>query len=173
MLRLNLNSALPSVLGVGNWLILFDFCSDVFAIWTFQYHHEIIIKSIFKGKLFPNCVLSLAIISRIFYKGICHLQNVFIFLLFFILFSKLCFCSRQFSTITLFQNKFRVMKQAWRILKLTALTTEAIVRRCSVRKMFLKIQQNLQGNTCARVSFLPKLQACSFIKKETGTGAFL
>ena len=37
--------------------------------------------------------------------------------------------------------------------------TEAIVRRCSVKKVFL--------DTCARVFFWIKLQACNFIKKET------
>ena len=37
--------------------------------------------------------------------------------------------------------------------------------------MFSEISQNSQENTCARVSFLIKLQACcNFIKKETGTG---
>ena len=41
--------------------------------------------------------------------------------------------------------------------------------RCSVRKVFLEVSQNSQENTCARVSFLIKLQveACYFIKKET------
>ena len=40
---------------------------------------------------------------------------------------------------------------------------------CSVQKVFLKIPQNSQESTCARVSFLKKLQveACNFIKKET------
>ena len=37
--------------------------------------------------------------------------------------------------------------------------TEAVVQRCSVKKVFLKISQNSQGNTCARVSFLIKLQS--------------
>ena len=32
-------------------------------------------------------------------------------------------------------------------------------QRCSVKKMFLEISQNSQENTCARVSFLIKLQA--------------
>ena len=32
-------------------------------------------------------------------------------------------------------------------------------RRCSVKKVFLEISQNSQENTCARVSFLIKLQA--------------
>ena len=31
-------------------------------------------------------------------------------------------------------------------------------RRCSIKKIFLKILQNLQENTCTRVSFLIKLQ---------------
>ena len=33
--------------------------------------------------------------------------------------------------------------------------------------MFLEISQNSQENTCARVSFLIKLQALNFIKNET------
>ena len=39
--------------------------------------------------------------------------------------------------------------------------------RCAIKKMFLKISQNSQENTCARVSFLIKLliEACNFIKK--------
>ena len=36
---------------------------------------------------------------------------------------------------------------------------EAAARRCSVKKVFLEISQNSQENTCARVSFLIKLQA--------------
>ena len=30
---------------------------------------------------------------------------------------------------------------------------EAVIRRCSLIKLFLKISQNSQENTCARVSF--------------------
>ena len=40
--------------------------------------------------------------------------------------------------------------------------TEAVMRRCSVEKVFFDILQNLQENTCARVPFL-----INFIKKET------
>ena len=40
---------------------------------------------------------------------------------------------------------------------------EALVRRCSVEKVFLEISQISQANTCARVSFLIKLQALDFI----------
>ena len=47
--------------------------------------------------------------------------------------------------------------------------SQAVARGCSVKKVFLDISQNSQENTCARVSFLIKLQveACNFIKKET------
>ena len=34
--------------------------------------------------------------------------------------------------------------------------TEAVVRRCPVKKVFLEISQNLQENTCARVNFIKK-----------------
>ena len=36
---------------------------------------------------------------------------------------------------------------------------EAVVQKCSLKKVFLKISQNSQENTSARVSFLIKLQA--------------
>ena len=47
------------------------------------------------------------------------------------------------------------------------LTSEGVAQRCSVKKMFLEISHNSQENTCARVSFLIKLQVLAFIKKET------
>ena len=42
--------------------------------------------------------------------------------------------------------------------KKPATFTEAVVLRCSVKKVFLRILQNSQENTCARVSLLIKLQ---------------
>ena len=39
------------------------------------------------------------------------------------------------------------------------IVTEAVVRRCSVKELFLEISQNSQENNCARDSFLIKLQA--------------
>ena len=39
--------------------------------------------------------------------------------------------------------------------------TEAVTKRYSVKKVFLEILHNSQENTCARVSFLIKLQACN------------
>ena len=42
-----------------------------------------------------------------------------------------------------------------------------VARTSSARKVFLDISQNLQKNTCVRVSFLKELQAetCNFIEK--------
>ena len=47
---------------------------------------------------------------------------------------------------------------------------------CSVKKVFLEISQNLQENTCARVSFLIKFQVTGlqlYQKRGSGTGVFL
>ena len=44
---------------------------------------------------------------------------------------------------------------------------EAVAQRSPIKKVFLEFSQNSQENTCARVSFLIKLQVCNFIKKET------
>ena len=41
-------------------------------------------------------------------------------------------------------------------------SSEAAVQRCSVKKAFLEISQNSEENTCAKVSFLIKLQALAF-----------
>ena len=52
--------------------------------------------------------------------------------------------------------------------------SEAVAKRCFVKKLFLKTSQNSQENTFARVSFLIELQASTynFIKKETLTQVF-
>ena len=41
----------------------------------------------------------------------------------------------------------------------TACYVEAVVRRCSVKKVFLEVSQNSPENTCVKISFLIKLQA--------------
>ena len=46
---------------------------------------------------------------------------------------------------------------------------EAVVRRCSIKKVFLEISQNSKENASAIDSGL----ACNFIKKEVNTGVFL
>ena len=49
-------------------------------------------------------------------------------------------------------------------------------RRCSVKKVFLKISQNSKENTCARVSFLLKLQTSGlqiYQRRDSGTAVFL
>ena len=53
-------------------------------------------------------------------------------------------------------------------------STEAVARRCSVKKVLLKISQNSQENNCVRIFFLIKLQAeaYNFIKKGTLTQVF-
>ena len=64
-------------------------------------------------------------------------------------------------TITIYQTAFllpRFVQRNW---------TNVVVQRCSIKKVFLKVSQNAQENTYAKVSFLIKLQACNFIKKET------
>ena len=55
---------------------------------------------------------------------------------------------------------FNVNRRSLRwITKILFLNKEAVIQRCSVRKLFLETSQNSQENTCARVSFLIKLQA--------------
>ena len=54
--------------------------------------------------------------------------------------------------------------------------TEEVVMRYSVKKVFVKISQNSQENTCVKVSFLTKSQARGlqlYLKRESGTGVFL
>ena len=43
--------------------------------------------------------------------------------------------------------------------KMTVSLLEVVVQRCSLKNLFLEIWQNSQENTCARFSFLIKLQA--------------
>ena len=45
--------------------------------------------------------------------------------------------------------------------------------KCSIKKLFSKISLNSQENTCARVSFLIKLQLQLYWKRDSGTGVFL
>ena len=57
---------------------------------------------------------------------------------------------------------------------LSSISTEAVAKRCSVKRVLLKISQDSQENTCARFSFLIQVQAsaCNFIKKETQAQVF-
>ena len=43
---------------------------------------------------------------------------------------------------------------------------EAVVERCSVKKVFIEISQNSQENTSARVSFLIMLRPATSLKKR-------
>ena len=49
----------------------------------------------------------------------------------------------------------------------------AVVWRCSLEKIFLKISQNLQENTSARVSFLIKVQVATLSKKKDSGKGFV
>ena len=52
--------------------------------------------------------------------------------------------------------------------------SEAVARRCSVKKVLLKFLRNSQEKNCTRASFLLKLQAeASNLIKKTGKGVFL
>ena len=42
-------------------------------------------------------------------------------------------------------------------------STEVVLRRCSVKKVFLEISQNSQEKTYVRVSFLTKLNFAKFL----------
>ena len=60
----------------------------------------------------------------------------------------------------IFKNfHFKISNKKYQIGLLSKIYAEAVVQRCSVKKLFLEISQNLKVNTCARVSFLVKLQA--------------
>ena len=63
-------------------------------------------------------------------------------------------------------------KKSWIKFSNKVLITEATIGGGFLKKVFLNISPNLQENTCARLSFLIKLQAlglqaCNVIKKET------
>ena len=60
--------------------------------------------------------------------------------------------------------KRQFVKLEKRFKSVTFESTEAVVRSCSAKRVFLGISQNSQENTCARVSFLIKLQALGLIK---------
>ena len=63
----------------------------------------------------------------------------------------------QRSKIIRFSDLFRMYRNV--IPERNGSKTEVVVQRCSVKKVFLEISQNAQENTCAKVSFLIKLQA--------------
>ena len=57
----------------------------------------------------------------------------------------------------------------------TWMILEAVARKCSTKKVFLKILWNLQENTCAKVSFLIKLTARDlqiYQRRDLETGVF-
>ena len=67
-----------------------------------------------------------------------------------------CLTSKKFSEAPPDQTKKVTIFDLWFDMNVY---TEAVVQRCSVKKIFLEISQNSQEHTSARVSFLIKLQA--------------
>ena len=63
--------------------------------------------------------------------------------------------------VALFFSQAQCTNSKKRIFKRTSAVgipfSEAVVQRCSVKKVFLEISQNSQQNICDRVSFLIKL----------------
>ena len=92
--------------------------------------------------------------------GSCFFPLTIIFPLTKNYFVKLIHQNRVFVTETIFYintnsffllNIFNFKKSSW---AKPVHPSQTVVRRCSVKKVFLKIVQNSQGNTCARVSGL-------------------
>ena len=74
-----------------------------------------------------------------------------------------------------FYNRFGLNKYIKHFCKIKVwdeLQKEEVVLKCFVKKVFLKLSQNWQENIFVGVSFLIKLQASGFIKKETETQVF-
>ena len=72
-------------------------------------------------------------------------------------------CTKKKSSIKDFFSKcdqIRSFLRIWSHLLKKSLMENFIFWAVSVKKVFLEISQNSQENTCARVSFLIKLQAC-------------
>ena len=84
--------------------------------------------------VYQNCSLVniLWIAFVLFQRRLSTLVEMFIF----------CFCFRCFILL----------------ISLLVLVSKAVTQTCSARKMFLKISQTSQENSCARVSFLIKLK---------------
>ena len=59
-----------------------------------------------------------------------------------------------------------------RFLSINLIFAQAVVRRCSVKKVLSEISQNLHENTCARV-FQSFLRPTILLKRVPGTSVFL
>ena len=90
------------------------------------------------------------------------------------------YCSKIFTLLRIFRHLFVVLHLSWHIsifwlswvraYNYQTFTWSDISRsshwRCSIKKVFLEVSQNSQENTCARVSFLIKLQASLWYLKR-------
>ena len=74
------------------------------------------------------------------------------------------FCSKLYLVIYTSLSIINYSKFVLNYTKSYIRPAEAVVQRCSVKTVFLEISQNSQENTCARFSFLIKLQAYAFYR---------
>ena len=74
-------------------------------------------------------------------------------------------------------DRYDFPRPIWSVQKVLHFTLliKAVAQRCSLKKVFLEISQNSQENTCARVSFLIKLQVApaALLKKRLWHRRFL
>ena len=86
------------------------------------------------------------------------------------LFSFSCTCLMGTFKNTEYNKICKVFSEVFLITRIpysAVLITEAVVQRCSVKKVFLKFSQNSQGNMCARASFFNKVADLSkFLRKH-------
>ena len=81
----------------------------------------------------------------------------------------------QFWPNFLFSNKMLLVWAVFYFItpEVTAGSKEAVAQTCSVKKVFLDMPQNWQENTCARVSFLIKLQAQPLVAASGSSNRYI
>ena len=71
------------------------------------------------------------------------------------------------SVINAFSSSLRPFNQKRNVSTITETFSETSTKIILLKKVFLEISQNSQETNCAKGSFLIKLQACNFVKRET------
>ena len=104
-------------------------------------------------------ILIVWVIVRFNWYGVWFVSVVFRFLFLFFLKHFMTLCVNIFKEQYIFDGK--IEKSHW-----FKKTTEAVVQRCSVKKVLLEISKKSQENACARVSFLIKLRPANLWKKR-------
>ena len=150
-------------------------CWSVFFYWSLR--PAIVLKKRLQHKCFPVNIAKFfktAFFSKNTSSG-CFCKNIFenrVFVpvsLSCLLAVQVCFYCNHY----LFNNQW-FHQLICRTTDVEKLGSEAVARRCSSKKLFWKISQNSQENTCARVSFLIRAWGLQlYSKRDSGTGVFL